>query len=91
MTSLDLFVADVVQRHRVCNVEAALLLLLECNIRRRLVNTDAEALEFRLNDTLVRQGLVDVEDDEDEMARLRHCDNLTTTSTTVLGTLDDTW
>ncbi|MBE3049327.1 hypothetical protein IMZ48_43875 [Candidatus Bathyarchaeota archaeon] len=47
------------------DVEAALFLLLEGDVGGRLVDADAEALELRLDDALVGEGLVDVEDDED--------------------------
>lgn len=86
---LDLIVVDVRQRHGAGDVEAALVLLLERDVGGLLVDADAEALELRLDDALVRQGLIDVEDDEDEVARLGDGDDLATTAATVLGAFDN--
>jgi len=86
----DLVVVDMGQRYRARDVEAALVLLLEGDVGRALVDADAEPFQLSLDDALVRQGLVDVEHDEDQMARLGHGDDLTTTTAAVLGTLDDT-
>lgn len=87
---LDLVVVDVRQRDGAGDVEAALVLLLEGDVGGLLVDADAKALEFRLDDALVGQGLVDVEDDEDEVARLRDGDDLATTAAAVLGAFDNT-
>ena len=86
----DLVVVDVGLGDGAGDVEAALLLLLECDVGGRLVDADAEALELRLDDALVGEGLVDVEDDEDEVARLGDGDDLATTAAAVLGAFDDT-
>lgn len=86
----DLVVVNVRQRHRVGDVETALVLLLECDVGRRLVDADTKALQLLLDHALVRQRLIDVEHDEDQMARLSHGNDLATTTTTILGTLNDT-
>jgi hypothetical protein len=71
------------------NVDAALLLLLEHNVGWALVDADAEAFQFVLDNALVGKGLVDVQDDENQMARLRNSDDLSSTTLSVLGTLDN--
>ena len=81
---------DVGERDSAGDVEAALVLLLEGDVGGLLVDADAEALELRLDDALVGQGLVDVEDDEDEVARLGDGDDLATAAAAVLGAFDDT-
>ena len=86
---LDLVVIDVRQGNGARDVEAALVLLPEGNVGRRLVDSDAEAFQLGLDDALVRQGLVDVEHDEDEVARLGHGDDLATAAAAVLGAFDD--
>lgn len=87
---LDFAVVNVRQGNSVGNVEAALVLLLEGDVGRRLVDADTESFQFGLDDALVRQRLVDVEDDEDQVARLCDGNDLATSTATVLGTLDDT-
>lgn len=87
---LDLVVVNVRERLGAGDVEAALVLLPKGNVGRLLVDADAEALELGLDDSLVRQRLVDVEHDEDEVARLGDGDDLTTSSAAVLGSLNDT-
>lgn len=81
---------DIVQGYRVGDVDATGILLLEDNVGRALVDADSEALQFRLDDALVRQRLVDIQDDEDKVARLCDGDDLTTSSFAILGTLNDT-
>ena len=63
---------DVRQWNSVCDVDAAFVFLLEDDVRWLLVDSDAKAFEFSLNDSFFRKRLVHVQDDEDEMARLRH-------------------
>lgn len=81
---------DVRQRDGAGDVQAALVLLLEGDVGGLLVDADAEALELGLDDALVGQGLVDVQDNEDEVARFGDGDNLPTSATTVLGPFDNT-
>lgn len=87
---LDLVVVNVREGLGAGDVEAALVLLPEGDVGRLLVDADAEALELGLDDALVRQRLVDVEHDEDEVARLGDGDDLATSSAAVLGSLDNT-
>lgn len=82
---------DVRQRNSVGDVHATFVFLLEDDVRWLLVDSDAETFEFSLNNSFFRQRLVDVQDDEDEMARLRHRDDLTTSTFAILCSLNDTW
>jgi hypothetical protein len=86
---LNLVVVNVRQRHGRCDVDATLLLLLEHNVGRALVDADAEAFQFVLDNALVGKGLIDVQDDENQMARLRNSDDLSSATLSVLGTLDN--
>lgn len=52
---------------RLYGTHSAALLLLDCDLRRLLVETNAEALEFSLDDGEVTQRLQDVQHDEDEL------------------------
>ena len=88
--SPDLVGIDMRQRHRARDIQPALVLLLESNIRRLLVDPDAEPLQLALNHSLIRQRLVDIQHNEDQMARLGHRNDLTTTTTAVLCTLNNT-
>lgn len=87
---LDFVVTNVRQRHCARNVETTLVLLLEGNVWRRLVDADAETFQFGLDNTFVSQRLVDVQNDEDQMAGLGDGNDLTTSTTTVLGTFNNT-
>lgn len=82
--------ADMGQRDGVRDADATLVFLLEDNVWRILVDSDTKALELVLDDSLVSEGLVDVEDNEDKMARLGHRNDLATSTFAVLGSLDDT-
>jgi len=53
-------VIDVSQGHRVCDAYATLVLFLEMDIRWLLVDANAEAFQFSLNNALVCEGLVHV-------------------------------
>lgn len=57
---LDFVVTNVRQRHCARHVETTLVLLLESDIWRRLVDSNTETFQFGLNDTFVRERLVDV-------------------------------
>lgn len=81
---------DIIQGHCVSDVDTTGILLLENNVGRALVDADSEALQFRLDDALVGQRLVDIQDDENKVARLCDGDDLTTSSFAILGTLNDT-
>lgn len=80
---------DMGQGHGARDIEATLVLLLEGDVWWLLVDANSEALELRLDHPLVRQGLVHVEHNEDQMARLGDGDDLATSTSTVLGTLDN--
>lgn len=73
------------------DADTALLLFLEVDIRRFLINADTESFEFCFDDPLVCERLVHVENDEDQIAGLGDSNNLPTTTFTVLSTLNNTW
>lgn len=72
------------------DVQTTLVLLFEGNIWRLFVDADAKALKLGLDYALVRQGLVDVQDDEDEVAGFGDGNDLATSAAAVFGTFDDT-
>lgn len=82
--------ADMGQRDRVRDADATLVFLLEDNVWRILVDSDTETLELVLDDSFVSEGFVDVEDNENKMARLGNSNDLTTSTFAILGSLDDT-
>ncbi len=82
--------ADMGQRDGICDADATFVFLLEDNVWRILIDSDTEALELVLDDSFVGEGFIDVEDDEDKMARLGNGNDLTTSTFAVLGPLDDT-
>ena len=88
---LTYIVIYVGERNRVRDGQPALVFLLKDDVGRLLVDADAEAFQLSLDDSLVGQWLVDVQHDEDEMARLGHGDDLPSTTFAVFGALDDTW
>ena len=65
-------------------------LLFEVDVRGLLVYPDTETLEFRFDDPLVSEGLVDVQNYKDQMAGFCHCNDLTTSTFAVFGALNDT-
>ena len=82
--------ADMGQRDGVCNADATFVFLLEDNVWRIFVDADPEAFEFVLDDSFVSEGFVDVKDNEDKMARLSNSNDLTTSTFSILGSLNDT-
>ena len=62
--------------HSGCERDAALVLFTECQLRRPLVQADAEALQLVLNQLLVRDGFQTVQHYQDEVARPRCTDDL---------------
>ena len=82
--------ANMGQRDGICNADAPFVFLLEDNVWRILVDADTEAFEFVLDDSFVSEGLVDVEDNEDKMAGLGNCNDLTTSTLAILGSLNNT-
>ena len=82
--------ADMGQRDGVSDADATFVFLLEHNVWRILVDSDTEALELIFDYSFVSEGFIDVEDNEDQMARLGNSNDLTTSTFAVLGSLDDT-
>ena len=82
--------ADMGQRYGVCDADATFVFLLEDNVWRILVDTDPEAFEFVLDDSFVSEGFVDVKDNEDKMAGLSNSNDLTTSTFSILGSLNNT-
>jgi len=88
--SLNLAVVDVCQGYGAGDIEATLVLLPEGDVGGFLIDADSETLEFRLNHPLIRQRLIDIQHNEDQMACLSNGDDLSTSTSTILGTLNDT-
>lgn len=86
----DLVVINVCQRDGAGDVQATFVFFLEDNIGRFLVDADSEAFQLGLDDSLVRQRLVDIENDEDEMACFGNSNDLATSTLAILCSLDDT-
>lgn len=82
--------ADVGQRNGVGDSNATFVLLLENDVGRILVNSNTEPFQLILDHSLVSQGLIDIENNEDKMAGFGNGDNLATSTLTILGSLDDT-
>lgn len=72
------------------HVDASLLLLLEADVRRLLVESDAEPLQLFLDDPLVLQWLEDIQDNEDEATGSGHSYHLSPPPLAILGPLNDT-
>lgn len=83
-------VINVRQWHSRSDIYATLVFLLECDIGRLLVDSDPEPFQFIFNHSLVRQWLVDIEDDEDQVAGLRDGNDLASTAFAIFSTLDNT-
>lgn len=86
----DLVVINLSQGHGVGDIETAALLPFERDVWWCLVQADAEALQFVLDDFLVRQWFQDVEDDENQLCRPRGGNDLFSSTLAVLGALNDT-
>lgn len=71
------------------NVDSALVFLLEDDVGRLLVYSDAKPFQLRFDDLLVGEGLVDVKHDEDQVALLGNGNHLPTPTLPVLCALDD--
>lgn len=76
-------------RHRRVQIHTALVLPLEVDVRRLLVQSDAEALQLVLEQLFVQQRLQYVQHHEDQVAGASHRDHLSTTTLSVLCSLDD--
>lgn len=83
------FMTDMAQWDCVGDGNAPFVFLLEDNIRRILVDSNAKTFKLILDDSFVSEWLVDIEDDEDQMARLGYSDNLATSTFAILGPLDN--
>ena len=79
------------QRDGVRDTHASLVFLLEDDVRGLFVDPNAETFELSLDDPLVGKGLVDIQNDEDEMTCFSNGNDLTTATFSILRTLDDTW
>lgn len=64
---LDFFGSEMCQRHSIRHVDSAFVLLLECDVWRFLVEPDAEAFQFGFYYSLVGEGLIDVENNENQV------------------------
>jgi len=83
-------VGDMCQWDSARDVDTTLVLFLEDNIRWFLVYPNSETFQLVLDDLLIGQGLIHIEDNEDEMASLGDGDNLSSTTFAILGSLNDT-
>lgn len=81
---------DMCQRDGTRNIKAALILFLDRDVWRLLVDSNTETLQFILDYPLIREWLVDIKNNEDQMACLGDGDNLSTSTSTVLCTLNNT-
>lgn len=78
------------QWNSACDRNSSFVLLLEHNVRGLFVNSDAEALQFSLDDLFIGHRFVDIQHNENQMARLGDSDDLSTTTLAILGTLNNT-
>jgi hypothetical protein len=68
------------ERYGVCHVDPTLVLLLESDVGRFLVESDSEALQFRLYYSFMSEGFVDVQNNENEITSSSHGNYLTTST-----------
>ena len=68
------------QRYCVCHVDSSLIFLLERNVWWLFVESDSEALQFGLYYSFVSERLVDIQDDEYEIASSCNGNDLTTST-----------
>lgn len=83
-------VINVGQGDCVGDADSTLFLLLEVNVRRFFVDTNTKPFKFVLDNSLVCEGFVDIQNDEDQMAGFGNGNDLSTTTFAVLGSLNDT-
>lgn len=76
--SLDFIQIQMRQRDSVGHADTALLLLLEVNVWWLLVESNAESLQFLLDNLLVSQGLQHIQNQKDQRAGTGDSNNLTT-------------
>jgi hypothetical protein len=84
-------VVDMSQWLSGCDGDTTLVLLLEHDVGRLLIDANAKALQFVFDHSLVNQWLVHIKDDENQVASLGHRNNLSTTTLAIFGTFDNTW
>lgn len=82
---------NMVQRDSVGNADAAFIFLPEDDVWWFLVDPNAKAFQFIFNNSLVRQWLIDVQNDEYQMTCFGDGDDLSSSTFAVLCSLDDTW
>jgi hypothetical protein len=80
---------DMGQRHSIGDTDTAFILFLEDDIWWLFIDTNTEAFKLILDDPLLRQRLIDIENDEYEMACFGNGDNLSTSAFAVFGSLND--
>jgi len=77
---LDFFGSEMCERYCVCHVDSSLVFLLERDVWWFFVEPDSESLQFGLYYSFVCEGLVDVQDDEYEIASSSDGNDLTTST-----------
>ena len=82
--------ADMRQWNSIRYGYSPLVLLLEDNVGRILVDSDTKAFELVLDDSLVSERLVNIKHYEDKMTGFGNGYNLTTSTFAVFGSLNDT-
>jgi hypothetical protein len=102
---LDFFRTEMCQGHSICHIDSAFVLLLERDVWWFLVESNAETFQFGFYYSLVGEWFVDVEDNENQIARPCNSYDLTTSTLkvrndaqnvqdaylAVFSTLDDSW
>ena len=73
------------------NGDTSLVFPLKNQVWLLLVQSDSKALKLTLNNPLVSEGLLSVQDNENECAGATHSNDLLTTTLTVFGSLNNTW
>ena len=77
---LDFFRSEMCQWYGIGHVDSAFVFLLEGDVRRFFIEPDAETFQFRLYYSLVGEGFIDIENNENQIARPRDGYDLTTSS-----------
>lgn len=70
--------------------DTTLVLFLEDDVRWLLVYPNSKTFQLVLDDLFIRQGLIHIKDNEDQMASLGDRNDLSSTTFAILGSLDDT-
>lgn len=83
------FMVDMGQRHSIGDTDAAFILFLEDDIWWLFIDTNTEAFKLIFDNSLLRQRLVDIKNDEYEMAGFGNGDHLSTSTFAVFGSLND--